>query len=261
MSRLKVSGLTVHRGQRATLRDVSFEASGGELIGVVGPNGSGKSTLMKAILGLLPHGGETTLEGDAIQTLSLNQRARKIAYLPQDREVAWGVSVEQLVALGRAPYTSAFGASNTADQQKVESAMMDMEVMDLRAQAVNRISGGELARVLMARALAQDTPFLLADEPNAGLDPAHQLHLMSILRRIVTKGQTILVSLHDLNLAVRWCSRVLVIRDGTLQADGAPKNTLTPELLASVFGIEAFCGEASQGGTVIIPVRRLDSET
>ncbi|MDX5591940.1 ABC transporter ATP-binding protein [Pseudovibrio sp. SPO723] len=256
MTLLSVNDLSVQRGNRTTLNKVSFSAEGGELIGIVGPNGSGKSTLLKAILGLLPHSGMAMVEGKHVSAFSLNERARRMAYLPQNREVAWGVTVKDLVALGRAPYSQAFGASNAAEMIKVEAALRSMEVTHLRESSATQISGGELARVLTARALAQETPLLFADEPNAGLDPAHQIHLMSILQRVASEGQTILVSLHDLNLAARWCSRLLVISEGTLVADGAPQETLGEQVLRDVFGIEAFRGEDAQG-TVIVPVRRV----
>src|SRR5699024_1902927 len=173
MSMLRVRDLSVTLGERRVVHGVSFEIAAGECVGLIGPNGAGKSTAMRAALGLIPAEGESNL-----RHLAAPQRARLAAWLPQAREIAWDVSVEVLVSLGRAPYRR-FGAPlSAADRAAVAAAMARTDVTDFAARPVTALSGGEQARVLLARALAQEAPLLLADEPVTALDPGHQIATM-----------------------------------------------------------------------------------
>lgn len=253
MSLLSVSGLSASLGGTRVLHDVSFSAEPGEFVGLIGPNGAGKSTLLKAILGLTPATGSVTLQGNPTARLSANARARIAAYLPQVRDVAWPVPVEMLVSLGRAPYRSSFGPLTGQDLALVESAMRLMDVESFRSRAATDLSGGELARVPIARALAQDTPLLLADEPTAGLDPSHQIVLMRTLADLAAQGRTVVASLHDLGLAARWCSRLLVLQAGRIVADGPPDAVLADGHLRTVYGVEIHAEKAA-GRWIVQPL-------
>lgn len=248
---LDVRDVTASLGGRQVLDGVSFSVAQGEFIGLIGPNGAGKSTLLRAVLGLLRAGGKVAVSGS--QTMSAAERARHIAYVAQERDIAWAVPVEMLVSLGRSPYRSTFAALGADDRRIVERAMRRMEVDGLRDRPATELSGGEKARVLIARALAQETPLLLADEPTAGLDPSHQITLMRLFAELASAGRGVVASLHDLGLAARWCTRLLLIDAGRIVADGPPAQVLTAERLRAVYNVEAFFGEAS-GGLVVQPL-------
>lgn len=242
MSLLNVTDLAVRLRGRDIFRDVSFSIGEGEFVGLIGPNGAGKTTLMRAMLGLLPFEGHSSLAA-----CSEAERARQAAWMPQAREIAWPVAVETVVMLGRTPYLSSLQKATDEDRAKVEEALEQMELTGMRQRAATYLSGGEQARVLIARALAQDTPLLVADEPIAGLDPAHQIATMETFADLAAQGKSSIVSLHDLGLAVRHCSRLLLLGDGGLVADGPPGEVLTPERLARVFGISAWFGQTDKG--------------
>jgi iron complex transport system ATP-binding protein len=240
---LGLRDVTVRRGRRAVLDGVSAAVDGGELVGLLGPNGSGKTTLMRAALGLLPAEGAIALGGAALGTLAARERALRASYITQERSIAWAVSVETLVGLGRTPHR----ATTAADRAAVETALVAMELGGLRDRPATTLSGGERARVLIARALAQDAPLLLADEPTAGLDPAHALLLMAAFRNLASGGRGVLISMHDLGLAARWCDRLLLLDGGRLVAEGPPEAVLTAERLAAVYGITAHIGRDDSG--------------
>lgn len=242
MTRLDVSQLSVRRGDRDVLSDISFSVNEGEFIGLIGPNGAGKTTLMRAVLGLQDHDGQSTLS-----TLSSQDRARAVAWMPQSREIAWPVSVETAVMLGRTPHLSSIQHASETDHEAVDMALSEMDLQHLRHRAATQLSGGEQARVLIARALAQQTGLMMADEPIAGLDPAHQISTMQTFARMAANGISSIVSLHDLGLAVRHCTRLIMLGDGRLVADGSPQDVLTPERLAQVFGVTAFFQTTEQG--------------
>ena len=241
MNVLSLSNLSVSLRGRNVIRDVSLSIDEGELVGLIGPNGAGKTTLMRAALGLLPFAGESSLAA-----LSQAERARQVAWMPQAREIAWPVSVEDVVMLGRMPHMTGRRPS-AADRERTEEALAWMELTGMRHRAATRLSGGEQARVLIARALAQDTPLLMADEPVAGLDPAHQIATMQTFARLAQSGKSTLVSLHDLSLAARHCTRIVMLGDGGLVADGPPAEVLTPERLAHVFHITAWYRDTEDG--------------
>ncbi len=249
MTLLQVSDLTVIRRARVALEGVSFALGAGECVGLVGANGAGKTTLMRASLGLLaPSRGSSS-----IAALPPAARARKVAWLPQTREVAWPVSVRELVALGRIPHGRRASASDAA---AIDAAIAAMGLNGFEERTATRLSGGEQARVLIARALAQDTPLLLADEPIAGLDPAQQMTTMSLFREFAGKGRTVLCALHDLGLAARYCSRVLVLHKGRLIADGRPETVFDAGILATAFGIRAHF-EIGDNGPLFQPLEVL----
>lgn len=239
---LELQALSVTRGGAKVLRDVSLRIGAGECVGLIGPNGAGKTTLMRAALGLLPGRGHSSLA--ALDRLS---RARRTAWLPQQREIAWPVEVESVVALGRNPHRAPAQRLSPADRAAIDSAIARMGLEGLRHRAANQLSGGEQARTLIARALAQQTPLLMADEPTAGLDPASQITLMEIFAAEAAAGNAVMCSLHDLGLAARHCTRLLVLHRGELVADGPPASVLVPDLLADVFQITAHFTQTPNG--------------
>ncbi|MBA8879846.1 ABC transporter ATP-binding protein [Phyllobacterium myrsinacearum] len=253
MTLLNLSRLHVTLGTRRVLHDISLDVGAGELIGLIGPNGAGKSTLLKSVLGLVPSSGGIRIAGTAASRLSLRERAKHIAYLPQDREISWAVSVEHLVALGRTPHLRGFSGPGANDVALVESAMQRMEIAAFRHRSALELSGGERARVLIARALAQDAALLLADEPTAGLDPAHQIALMQSLANMVGQGTSVVVSLHDLGLAARWCTRLVLIHEGSIVADGIPADVLTVDHMRGIYGVETYLEKTAQG-LIVQPV-------
>lgn len=244
---LDVQNLKASLGRRPVLNGVSFSVMPGEFIGLIGPNGAGKSSLLRALLGLIPSEGAVALGTLDATRVGASERALHMAYVAQEREIAWAVPVEMLVSLGRSPHRPGFAALTAGDRAAVERAMQRMEVDGFRERAATELSGGEKARVLIARALAQETPLLLADEPTAGLDPSHQITLMRLFAELAASDRSVVASLHDLGLAARWCTRLLLIDGGRIVADGPPADVLTAETLRAVYGVEAFFGETADG--------------
>ena len=239
MSTLSVHNLDVSLGRKAVLEAVGFEAGEGEFIGLIGPNGAGKTTLLRALLGLTSSTGVILLDGSDLRRMHVADRAKIIAYLPQERDVAWPVTVRMLVSLGRSALKPVFAGLDRDDETVIETAMQRMGVAELASRPANELSGGERARALIARVLAQNTPIIMADEPVAGLDPAHQLELMELFAGLATEKKMVIASLHDLGLAAKYCTRLIVLNQGRLVADGAPEEVLNPALLKEVYGIDA----------------------
>ncbi|MEY8802043.1 ABC transporter ATP-binding protein [Leisingera sp. XS_AS12] len=242
MSALSIENLSVTLRGRPVLRDVSFQIQAGEFVGLLGPNGTGKTSLMRAALGLISCAGRSSLA-----ELSAADRAQVVAWMPQSREIAWPLPVERLVALGRLPHLPQGVRLPPADQALVDRAIARMGLDSFRARAASRLSGGEQARALIARALAQDTPLLMADEPAAGLDPAHQISTMEVFASLAAEGRSALVSLHDLGLAARHCTRLILLAECGILADGPPAEVLTPDLMARAFGISVWHETTAQG--------------
>jgi len=242
MSLLALQNFAVTRRGRDILRGVNLSVGTGELVGVIGPNGAGKTTLMRAALGLIDSAGSSSLAA-----LSARERGRAVAWMPQLREIAWPVDVRTLVTLGRTPHLGPGQRPSDADRAAVDRALQRMDLHNFQNRTATRLSGGEQARVLIARALAQETPLLMADEPIAGLDPAHQIATMQIFGALAGEGKSVIVSLHDLGLAARHCSRLIVLDQGGLVADGAPRDVLTAERVRVTFGINAFLQDTPDG--------------
>ncbi|MBL9054897.1 MAG: ABC transporter ATP-binding protein [Rhodobacteraceae bacterium] len=239
MSLLQLTGLSVLRGQCPVVDRVSLTVEAGEFVGLIGPNGAGKTSLLRGALGLLPHLGQSSLA--ALPPLA---RARAAAFLPQGREIAWPVSVAALVALGRGAQRTRGGV---ADRAAVDLALARMGLSGFRDRPATALSGGEQARVLIARALAQETPLLLADEPVAGLDPEAQLRTMEVFAGLAREGRGVVASIHDLGLAARACTRLVLLHRGQIVADGAPRDVLSEANLAEVFGVRGFHAETPDG--------------
>lgn len=242
MTGFDLRNLGVTLRQRAVFGDVSLSIEPGEMVGLIGPNGAGKTSLMRAALGLVPHTGHS-----ALAKLSARERAKTVAWMPQSREIAWPISVERLVALGRLPHLPPAGAIPSRDQVLIDQAINRLGLDPLRHRAASRLSGGEQARALIARAVAQDAPVLMADEPIAGLDPAHQISTMTVFRDLADEGRAVLVSIHDLGLAARHCTRLILLAEGGVMADAPPAEVLTPDLMARAFGISIWHEDTASG--------------
>ena len=239
MTLLHLSGLSLSRGAVPVLDRIDLTVGPGEFVGLLGPNGAGKTTLLRAALGLLPATGRSSLA-----VLSPDARARQAAYLPQGRDIAWPMPVDAVVALGRIAHSD---PAVPQDHPAVRDALVALGLMPLRHRDATTLSGGEQARVLIARALAQDTPLLIADEPIAGLDPAAAIGVMDLFAGLAGQGRGVIASLHDLGLAARHCTRLVVLDRGRIVADGPPSSVLTPDLLARVFGITAHLADGPDG--------------
>jgi len=239
VSALSACGVSVRIGTTTLVRDANLVLNAGELVAMVGPNGAGKTTLMRALAGLIPADGAIELHDKPLGALSARERARRVAYLPQGHMFHWPVSVASIVLLGRTPHADTFSSTTADDRAAVERALAVTETTAFADRTVTTLSGGERARVALARALATQASVLLADEPTAALDPRHQLTVMELLRQAARAGGAILAIMHDLTLAARFADRVVVMDRGTIVADAAPAEALSPERLADVFGIEA----------------------
>ncbi|MEV0319121.1 ABC transporter ATP-binding protein [Streptomyces sp. NPDC050658] len=224
-------------GGRLLVDDVTLHAADGETIGIVGPNGSGKTTLLRCVYGTLaPTGGRVLLDGDDLAGRSAKERARKIATVPQDGQGGFELTVRQIVAMGRSPHKRFWEADTARDDRLVDAALRRVGADGLAHRTFARLSGGERQRALVARALVQDPAVVVLDEPTNHLDIRHQLEILGLVRDL---GTTNLLALHDLNLAAYYCDRLYVLRDGRLAASGAPKEVLTGQLLAEVYGVAA----------------------
>ncbi len=237
MTDLRIDHLSIRRGGATLLNAVSLSAQGGEFIGVIGPNGAGKTTLLRAIAGLQKaDAGAVLMNGAPVAGMRPLGRARVLAYLPQAREVHWAITAEAVVSLGR----FAYGAPHrlgTTDRAAVEAAFAAADCGSFRGRVVSTLSGGEQARIHLARALAAETPVLVADEPTAALDLRHALSIIALLRAKADAGGLVIAALHDLGLARRHCTRVIALDQGELAADGAPGSAISPDLLQRVFGV------------------------
>ena len=245
MTLLSLQNLTVRRGECPVVDNASLTIQSGECVGLIGPNGAGKTSLLRGALGLLPYEGQSSLAA-----LPAKERAARAAWLPQKREIAWPMSVERVVALGRLPYLARGATLTEKDQQAVNAALERMGLTNFKARIATQLSGGEQARVLIARTLAQDTPLLMADEPIAGLDPAAQIATLDVFQSFANEGRAVLTSLHDLSLAARYCTRLIVISQGRIVADGPRDEILTQDMLADVFHLRADIVNTPSGALV-----------
>ena len=280
---LTATGVTAELGGRRVLDGVDFAVAGGEIVVVIGPNGAGKSTLARVLAGLLtPLQGcvmlaqasihdrarrdadatGTTVDAglrqhDSVSVMSLPPavRARTIAYLPQGATLAWPLTVERLAALGRLPHLAPFSRIGPGDTAAIDDAMTRADVLPLRDRTTTELSGGERARVLLARALAVGAPVLIADEPLAALDPGHALAVLDVLRAEAARGVAVVAVMHELTLAARVADRLVVLDRGRVVANGPPAAVLTDALLAAVYGVGAWRGDAD-GRPVIVPLRQ-----
>ncbi|HEX6885383.1 MAG TPA: ABC transporter ATP-binding protein [Planctomycetota bacterium] len=254
MSALALRGLAyAYPGGRAAVAGVDLALAPGELLCLVGPNGSGKSTLLRLAAGLLaPGAGRVELDGRPLAELRPRERARRIAFVPQALRALPDVDVEGFVLGGRYAHQprwqSAFRRPGAADRAALARALREADVEDLAGRHLDELSHGQYQRVRMARALAQEAPLFLLDEPSAGLDPEHQVQLFLLIERAVAAGRTALVVTHELNLAGRFAARCVVLERGRVAAQGTPAEVFRPAVLGAVFGPHLYYGTAAADG-------------
>ena len=244
MTLLTARSVTLTRQSVHLLKNVSLEIKSRELVCLIGPNGAGKSSLLRSLIGLEKlQSGIVEIDGKALSGLRPAERARKVSYLPQIRKLAWPLRVFDAVALGRFAYGVASARLSKGDREAIDSAINACDLLSFIDRRTDTLSGGELARVHIARALASKSPLILADEPLAALDPKHQLRVMNLLWDFTRNGGAALVVLHDISLAAQFADRLIWMKNAELIADGPPDETLTSSTMRQVFDVQAKISE------------------
>lgn len=240
MMPLSIDGLSAGYTSAPILHNLTLTLPAGKITALLGPNGCGKSTLLRCCSRLLkPKIGKVMLGNDDLAALSARQLGQRLALLPQQHSVPEGISVRELVGYGRSPWLNLFGRPGSADLERVQAAIDEVQIGNLAEKQVSTLSGGQRQRAFLAMTLAQDTPLLLLDEPTTWLDINHQVELLLLLRRQQQQGKTVVTVLHDLNQASRYCDHLVLIMAGQVVASGTPEQVMTPELLHQVFSINA----------------------
>lgn len=238
MKGLEIKSASLELGGNQILKGVSGSLKPGELVGLIGPNGAGKSSLLRCALGLAKlSSGSVEFDGSDFLAMAPKVRARLVAFAAQGAPVHWPLIVEKLVGLGRIPHLDPWRSISAEDQKMIESALEMTDCCHLKDRIATTLSGGERARVLLARTIASGAPYILADEPLASLDPLHQLKVMDILKGHTRAGGSVMVAMHDLGLALRYCDRLILLNEGRMVDQGIPKEILTDQNLQEVFGV------------------------
>ena len=240
MTAIDAKKISVKYGAVKILHDIALTAETGRFVGLIGPNGSGKTTLLRSLAGLQRlAGGEVSISGRLVVDMTDAERAKKLAYMPQGTEVHWPLVVGRLVALGRMPTVDFWRGLSGPDHDAVLHALRSVDALHLTDRVVSTLSTGERARVLLARALASNPSILLADEPVASLDLNHQLLILDVIRDLCIRGMTAVVVFHDLSLAARYCSHLVLLHEGRVFAEGLPAEVLIPSNLRDAYGVDA----------------------
>jgi iron complex transport system ATP-binding protein len=248
---LTLENVSVSLGGRVIVAGASVSLDKGRFVALIGPNGAGKTTLLKAMAGLLPSQGRVTLDGAEMAALSRRDRAKRVAYLPQGHQVHWPLTARDVVALGRFPHGLADPAHLTPDHARaIDAAMARTETTAFADRAIMTLSGGERARVMLARVLAVEAPVLLADEPTASLDPRHQITVMNDLKAESRRGALVIAVTHDIALASRLADAIVLMNEGRIVAQGTPGEVLTDTALAEVYGVRVL--RQSLGGEHLV---------
>jgi iron complex transport system ATP-binding protein len=256
MSALALEGLSVELGGSRVLDGVNAQIDHGEWVALIGPNGAGKSTLLRAAIGLVPYEGSVVLDGDEVAKLRPRELARRVAFVPQAPLLPPGMLVSEYVLLGRTPHIGAFGSEGRHDLDAVQRALERLDLIPLARRQLRTLSGGEQQRAVLARALAQDTPFLLLDEPTASLDLGRQQQVLELVAGIREHGElTVLCAMHDLTLAGQYADRLLLLSRGCVVAGGPPAEIATEALISAHYGAEVRV-IIEDGLVAVIPVRR-----
>ncbi|MFB6232224.1 MAG: ABC transporter ATP-binding protein [Salinibacter sp.] len=247
MAFLSVDRLRVVLDGHTILRNLSFEVPEGQWVGILGPNGAGKTTLLRAIGSHVPFDGRIHLEGEPVEQMSAQDRARALAFVRQARSLTFDFTVEEFVLLGRAPHRGWLQSYRRADRARVQEALARVDLEGFESRSVLSLSGGELQRVFLAQALAQEAGALLLDEPTAHLDVHYQFSFMEQIRAQQAEGQTVLAAVHDLELAARYADRLLLLDEGRIKAEGPPAAVLTQGRIADVFGMRVEVDHHREG--------------
>lgn len=227
------------------LKGIDFHVGDREMVGIIGPNGGGKSTLLKCIYRVLkPTVGAVYLDGESLDSLSYRQSAKKVAVVAQHNYYNFDFSVQDVVLMGRAPHKRALDRDNAQDFEIVRNSLETVGMLDFSQRIFSTLSGGEQQRVILARALAQQTPCLILDEPTNHLDIKYQLQLMDLVRGL---DRTIIAAVHDLNIAAMYCDRLFAVKDGQIVGSGTPEELLTPEFIRQVYEVDAELLRDSRG--------------
>lgn len=242
MSELIGTDLSISYGDIPVVHQADIRIEAGEFVILVGPNGAGKTSLLKALAGLLPYDGSVELDQIDLRTIKDRERAKQIAWAPQSAPVHWPLTVKHIVALGRIPHLGPFDRLSSADEAAIKRAMDLADCSQFKDRLADEVSGGERARIMLARALAVEAPIVMADEPTASLDPAHAIRTMDILKAQALAGAGVLAVLHDLALAARYADRVILMDQGKIIDDGPAESVLSADNLASVYGVKALSG-------------------
>lgn len=236
---ISFNNLSLGYGSHTVLENINLELPSGCITALLGPNGCGKSTLLKSITKILtPTKGEVKFQGKDISKIDTKIFSTQISLLPQVQPIPEGITVETLISYGRSPYTGFWGKVTQSDKNFMYQVMEEVGVLELKDSYLNELSGGQRQRAWLAMVLAQDTPYILLDEPTTYMDINHQVELMSILRRLNKKGKTIIVVLHDINQASRYCDHLVLLKKGKLVAQGSPEKMITQDMMKDVFEID-----------------------
>ncbi|MCD9515601.1 Fe(3+) dicitrate ABC transporter ATP-binding protein FecE [Photobacterium carnosum] len=245
---LKIQNLSVGYGKQMIISNLSVSIPKGKITALIGPNGCGKSTLLKTLIRInKPMAGDVLFDNESLSTYSDKTLARSLSLLPQILVSPEGITVRKLVEYGRSPYISHWGRLGKDDQIIVKQAMHDTGILEYADQLVESLSGGQQQRAWIAMVIAQNTDIVMLDEPTTYLDMSHQVELMNLIRQMNAKGKTVIVVLHDLNQACRYCDHLIVLEQGRLVTEGSPDEVLTETLLSHVFDLKAhvFCDPIS----------------
>jgi iron complex transport system ATP-binding protein len=255
---LQITDLSVRYGDRTALRDVSLDFPAGSFVAVLGPNGAGKSTLVRALTRLVtPASGEIRCDGRPLREWGTAELARTVAVAPQDVWAPFEYTVLEMVLMGRSPHLSGMGLESENDVFLARLALKRLELAEVEHRPIQTLSGGERQRVLLARVLAQNAPVVILDEPTAHLDIAHQQRTLSLMAELNREGRTVIVVLHDLNLASLYCPRLVLLADGRVAGDGPPDGVLTEARLSEVYDARVLVSQHPQTGQpVVLPTVR-----
>lgn len=243
-----LNGVGVSLGGKTIIRNVSFAVKPGEVVGLIGANGAGKSTAIRAALNLVKlQAGKINVGGVDTASLSLRERAKLMSYVPQGTPVHWPLVAERLVALGRTPHLGPWDEISADDQKIIRDAMTKTDTWHLKDRIATTLSGGEVARLMLARTIAVGAPFMLADEPTAALDPYHRLQVMDIMRAHAASGTGILIVLHDLSFAQNYCDRLVLMHEGSVLDQGPARDVLNDDNLLKAFQVRV--SRWSENGT------------
>ncbi len=251
-----LDGVSVRLGGRTILDAIELAVEPGEWLGLIGPNGAGKTTILKAITGLVGHSGAITIDGVDLATIRPAERARLVSAVAQRPVVPEGMLVRDYVLLGRSPHIRYLGMESAADLAAAAAALRDLEITGMAGRVLSTLSGGELQKVVLARAVAQTAPLMLLDEPTASLDMGHAQHVFETVERLRRERRSTVVSaIHDLTLAAQFCDRLVLVSGGQIVAEGTARTVLTESSIKAHYGATVRVLEDGSGRVVVIPIR------